>query len=47
MTVRTVRRKEKHMEKISIIPVYKVERHLRKCVDSVLASTYTNLEIII
>lgn len=36
------------MEKISIIiPVYKVERYLRECVDSVLASTYTNLEIIL
>jgi len=30
-----------------IIPVYKVEPYLRKCVDSVLAQTYTNLEIIL
>jgi len=30
-----------------IIPVYKVELYLRKCVDSVLAQTYTNLEIIL
>ena len=30
-----------------IIPVYKVEPYLRKCVDSVLAQTYANLEIIL
>lgn len=30
-----------------IIPVYKVEPYLRKCVDSVLAQTYTNLEVIL
>lgn len=30
-----------------IIPVYKVEKYLRRCVDSVLAQTYTNLEIIL
>jgi glycosyltransferase involved in cell wall biosynthesis len=30
-----------------IIPVYKVEPYLRKCVDSVFAQTYTNLEIIL
>lgn len=30
-----------------IIPIYKVELYLRKCVDSVLAQTYTNLEIIL
>lgn len=36
------------MEKISIIiPVYKVERYLCECIDSVRASTYTNLEIIL
>lgn len=29
-----------------IVPVYKVENCLRKCVDSILAQTYTNLEII-
>ena len=34
--------------KISIIvPVYKVEKYLRKCVDSLLNQTYTNLEIIL
>lgn len=34
------------MEKISvIIPVYKVEKYLSKCVDSVLSQTYKNLEV--
>lgn len=30
-----------------IIPVYKVEKYLCRCVDSVLAQTYTNMEIIL
>lgn len=30
-----------------IVPVYKVEIYLAKCIDSVLAQTYTNLEIIL
>ena len=30
-----------------IIPVYKVEKYLNKCVDSVLNQTYKNLEIIL
>lgn len=30
-----------------IIPVYKVEKYLRKCVNSVLAQTYANYEIIL
>lgn len=30
-----------------IVPVYKVESYLRRCVDSILAQTYTNLEIIL
>ena len=35
-------------EKISvIIPVYKVEKYLEKCVESVLAQTYSDLEIIL
>ena len=35
-------------EKISvIIPVYKVEKYLSKCVDSVLNQTYTNIEVIL
>lgn len=36
------------MYKISfIIPVYNVERHLRKCVDSLLAQDYSDYEIIL
>lgn len=36
------------MELISVIvPVYKVEKYLCKCVDSILAQTYANLEIIL
>lgn len=35
------------MKKVSIIiPVYNTERYLRKCVSSVIAQTYQNLEII-
>lgn len=35
-----------HLPIISIIiPVYKVEQYLRKCVESILTQTYTNLEI--
>lgn len=30
-----------------IIPVYKVEPYLRRCIDSVINQTYTNLEIIL
>lgn len=30
-----------------IVPVYKVEPYLRRCVDSILAQSYTNLEIIL
>lgn len=30
-----------------IVSIYKVEKYLRKCVDSILAQTYTNLEIIL
>ncbi|MDO4921928.1 MAG: glycosyltransferase [Phascolarctobacterium sp.] len=29
-----------------IVPIYNVEPYLRKCLDSILAQTYTNLEII-
>ena len=35
-------------EKISVIvPVYGVEKVLKRCVDSILAQTYENLEIIL
>lgn len=30
-----------------IVPVYKTERYLRRCVNSICAQTYTNLEIIL
>jgi glycosyltransferase involved in cell wall biosynthesis len=34
--------------KISVIlPIYKVEKYLKKCVDSVLDSTFKNLEVIL
>lgn len=29
-----------------IVPVYKVEKYLRRCVDSILAQTYTNFELL-
>ena len=36
------------MPNISIIlPVYNGEKHLRKCLDSVLAQTYSDFELII
>lgn len=36
------------MAKISVIvPVYKAEKVLNKCIDSILAQTYTNLEVIL
>lgn len=35
-------------DKISVIvPIYKVEKYLRKCVDSIVNQTYKNLEIIL
>lgn len=35
-------------DKISIIvPIYKVEPYLRQCIDSIIAQTYVNLEIIL
>ena len=30
-----------------IIPVYNVEKHLKKCVDSVLVQSYNNIEVIL
>ena len=30
-----------------IVPVYKVEKYLRKCVDSILSQTYTDFELLL
>lgn len=30
-----------------IVPVYKAEKHIRQCVNSLLAQTYTNIEVIL
>lgn len=30
-----------------IVPVYNVEKYMRKCIDSIINQTYTNLEIIL
>ena len=30
-----------------IIPVYKVEKYLEKCIESIIKQTYTNLQIIL
>lgn len=39
---------EKKQEIISVvIPIYKVEKYLKKCIESVLVQTYDNLEIIL
>ena len=46
--IETKTKNEMKEEKISIIiPVYKVEAYLPKCLDSVLQQTYRNLEIIL
>ena len=30
-----------------IVPIYNVEKYIRKCVDSIINQTYKNLEIIL
>ena len=30
-----------------IVPIYKVEQYLPKCIESILAQTYRNLEILL
>lgn len=39
--------KERHAKISVIVPVYNVEKYLRKCLDSLSAQTYPNLEIIL
>ena len=37
-----------HVPEISIIvPVYKVEEYLPQCIDSILAQTFTNFELLL
>ena len=44
-----IKNKRKIMkEKISVIvPIYNVEKYLRRCLESLVNQTYTNLEIIL
>ena len=36
------------MDKVSIIvPVYNVEKYLEKCIESILAQTFKNIEVIL
>ena len=36
------------MNKVSVVvPIYKVEKYLRRCIDSILAQTYKNIEVIL
>lgn len=37
----------KHIEISVIVPVYKAEKYLHRCVDSLLAQTFTNFEILL
>ena len=30
-----------------IVPVYKVEKHIAECIESILAQTYTNFRLIL
>lgn len=37
-----------HNEKVSVIvPIYKVEKYIHRCIESILNQTYTNLEVIL
>ena len=37
-----------HVPEISVIvPVYKVEEYLPQCIDSILAQTFTNFELLL
>ena len=38
---------ERHAKISVIVPIYNVEKYLRKCLDSLVSQTYSNLEIIL
>ena len=40
------KRAENRPEISIIVPVYKVERYLNDCIDSILAQTFTDFELI-
>ena len=41
-------KERKHMPSVSVIvPVYKVERYIRRCVDSILNQDFTDFEVIL
>ena len=39
-------KKEKYLVSI-IVPVYNVERYIERCIESILAQTYKNIELIL
>ena len=41
------KRAESRPEISVIVPVYKVERYLNECIDSILAQTFTDFELIL
>lgn len=41
------KRAESRPEISIIVPVYKVERYLNECIDSILAQTFTDFELIL
>ena len=40
------KRAESRPEISIIVPVYKVERYLNECIDSILAQTFTDFELL-
>ena len=41
------KREENRPEISIIVPVYKVEKYLNECIDSILAQTFTDFELIL
>lgn len=37
----------KRVEVSIIVPVYKVERYIRQCIDSILTQTFTDFELLL